>query len=394
RENLKSIKNLAKYYHRLINPKHEPDSDVRLALEYISRLEINVAFPFLLQVYSDYGSSKIDKKTFLEVLELIQSFVWRRFIVGLPTNSLNKTFMNLYDKIDPDAYLYSIQKILIQKIGVQRFPKDPEVIEAFKVKDFYNINSKNRIYLLERIENFENTERVVITSNGDITVEHIFPQNPDPRWKIDLGQDEYNLIKENYLNTIGNLTLSGNNGNLGNKPFKKKRDLENKGYKDSRLWMNKYLSTLENWNIEEIEKRFNLIADRFLQIWKYPNIDLNFNIHEEEVNIFDADNPTHKKLDYAIFFDQKIEVGQVTSLYIEVFRKLFEIDPDRFFTSDLGSRISLTKDPKKSKLRTASAINGTYYIESNFDSVGKFERIKYALEVLGFEDELSIKYKS
>ena len=195
--NLTGIKGLVKHYNKLINPKNEPDKDIRLQLEYINRLEINVAFPFLMKVYDDFVSSIIDKPTFLKVLDLIQSFTWRRFILGLPTNALNKIFMSLYDKVESDNYLYSIQKSLLQRSGVQRFPKNAEVIDALKVKDVYNIKSKNRIYLLERLENYENIERVAIEGNPDITIEHIFPQNPDPKWKMELGNEEYIFIKEN-----------------------------------------------------------------------------------------------------------------------------------------------------------------------------------------------------
>ena len=122
--------------------------------------------------------------------------------------------------------------------------------------------------MLERLENFNNIEHVVIEGNSDITIEHIFPQNPDPKWKIELGQEEYNFIKENYLNTIGNLTLSGNNGKLGNKPFIEKRDMnidgKEQGYKFSRLWLNRDLKEKEKWNKAEIEKRANEISERFM----------------------------------------------------------------------------------------------------------------------------------
>ncbi len=390
--NLARIKGLVKHYNKLINPKNESDKNIRLQLEYINRLEINVAFPFLMKVYDDFVSSIIDKLTFLKVLDLIQSFTWRRFILGLPTNALNKIFMSLYDKVESDNYLYSIQKSLLQRSGVQRFPKNAEVIDALKVKDVYNIKSKNRIYLLERLENFENIERVAIEGNQEITIEHIFPQNPDPKWKIELGNDEYTFIKDNYLNTIGNLTLSGNNGKLGNKPFIDKRDLDGAGYKDSRLWMNKYLSILDKWDKTEIERRFDLISERFLKIWEYPQIEIETNGDNGELNIFEADDPKHKKLEYAIFFDQKIEVNQVAKLYVEVFKQLFDLQPETFFTSDLGERISLTKNPTEKGLRQAVPINDTYFIEANIDNMGKFDRIKQALTIFDFEDELSIKY--
>ena len=391
-ENLLPIKSLVKFYNKLLNPKNENDKDIRIQLEYINRLEINVAFPFLMKVYEDYSENIIDKPTFIKVLDFIQSFTWRRFILGLPTNALNKIFMTLYEKIDKDNYLVSLQKWLLKRPGSQRFPKNKELIESLKLKDVYNIKSKNRTYLLERLENFENKEPVKIEGNTDITIEHIFPQNPDPKWKVDLGTDEYNFIKETYLNTIGNLTLSGNNGKLGNKVFTFKRDLENAGYKDSRLWLNKYLSIAEKWDKAEIERRFDLLSERFLKIWEYPDVDLDDRDENNEVNIFEAEDPKHKKLEYAIFFDQKIEVTQVAKLYVEVFKQLFDLQPETFFTTDLAEKVTLTKNPKEGNPRQPVQINDTYYIEGNIDNIGKFDKIKYALTVFDSKDELTIKY--
>ncbi len=300
--------------------------------------------------------------------------------------------MNLYDKVETENYLYSIQKSLLQRTGVQRFPRNPEVIDALRVKDVYNIKSKNRTYLLERLENFENREPVMIEGNTDITIEHIFPQNPDPKWKIDLGAEEYNFIKDNYLNTIGNLTLSGNNGKLGNKPFADKRDLANAGYKDSRLWLNKDLTNLDKWNKSEVERRYDIITERFLKIWEMPQINIDENADPDELNIFEADDPKGKKLEYVVFFDQKIEIKQVAKLYFEVIKQLFELQPETFFTTELAEKLGLTKNPTEANTRQAIAINDTYFIEGKLDNNGKFDRIKLALTLFDFEDELMIKY--
>lgn len=393
---LLSLKTLVKHYNKLLNPKNESDKEIRRQLEYISKLEINVTYPFLMKVYDDYSTTLIDKPTFLKVLDLIQSFTWRRFILGLPTNALNKIFMNLYDKVDKANYIYSIQKSLLQRTGMQRFPRDTEVIDALRIKDVYNIKSKNRTYLLERLENFENREPVLIDGNTDITIEHIFPQNPDAKWKLDLGVDEYNYIKEHYMNTVGNLTLSGNNGKIGNKPFIKKRDLPEAGYKDSRLWLNKYLTSLEKWSKSELEIRFDLISKRFLKIWEVPDISIEDTLDSNEINIFEAEDPKGKRLEYAVFFDQKIEVNQVTKLYSEVFKQLFELQPETFFTTELAEKIGLTKNPTEGNPRQAIQLNDTYVIEGKIegkiDNNGKFDKIKFALTLFGFEDELMIKY--
>lgn len=393
---LSELKSLSKFYNKLVNPKNEADRNIRQQLEYISKLEINVAFPFLMKVYEDYSNSLIDKPTFISVLSLVQSFTFRRFILGLPTNALNKIFMTLYDKVDKENYLASIQKSLMQRSGVQRFPRNAETANALKEKDVYNIKPKNRTFLMERIENFQNPEQVNIESNSAITIEHIFPQNPDPKWKIDLGVDEYNFIKENYLHTIGNLTLSGNNGKLANKPFADKQvmnvDGQEQGYKFSRLWLNRDLQEKSKWGKEEIEMRANQIVDRFLRIWEIPDIEVEAELNSDEVNIFDADDPKYRKLEYAIFFNQRLDIKQVAKLYIEVFKQLFDLQPETFFSSEIGDRISLTKTPEADGLRHAVPISDIYFIEANIDNVGKFDRIKQALTTFGFEDELLIKY--
>jgi uncharacterized protein with ParB-like and HNH nuclease domain len=393
---LGKIKKYSYYYNKFINPQNERDIEIRNQLIQINKLEINVAYPFMLEVYNDYSTNVIDKSTLIEVFELVQSFTWRRFIIGLPTNALNKIFMRLYEDIDSSDYIRSLQQSLIKKKSGQRFPGNKEVIATLKERDMYAIHTKNRNYFLERLENYENREYVKIDGNPNITIEHIFPQNPDEKWKQALGEQEFNLIQEKYLNTIANLTLSGNNGKLSNKYFTDKRDMneENKeqGYKYSRLWLNRHLSNLNKWDVEEIEKRFELIADRFLKIWTYPPLNINLDADNQEVNIFEAEDPKNKKLEYAIFFDQKIEVREVAKLYTQIIKQLFEMQPETFFSTDLGKRIGLTKTPTDGNPRQPVAINDTYYIEGNIDNVGKFDRIKQALTLFDFEDELTIKY--
>jgi uncharacterized protein with ParB-like and HNH nuclease domain len=374
---LTEIRKYSYYYNKLINPKNEPEKDIRMQITYINKLEITVSYPFLLEVYHDYENNIINKQTIIEVFELIQSFVWRRFIAGLPTNALNKIFMRLYEEIDHSAYLVSLQKSLAKKKSSQRFPKDNEIVDILKEKDAYSIQSRNRMYFLERLENYDNNEPVQIES---LTIEHIFPRNPDPKWKYDLGEKDFTLIKEKYLHTIANLTLSGNNTPLSNKPFIEKRDLPEKGYKASRLFLNKHLSTLDKWDVEEIKKRFEIIADRFKKIWKYPSVQLDVEDNYEEVNIFEADDPTHKKLEYFIFFEQKQKKRKVSELYEYVISFLFNEQPELFFQTDLGEKLEIKKT--KDKFRQAVPINESYFMEANLDSKTTF----------GITDELFIKY--
>ena len=141
------------------------------------------------------------------------------------------------------------------------------------------------------LENYNNREYVE-TANEKITIEHIFPRNPNEDWLDILSNDELNNFKDKYLNTIGNLTLSGNNGALSNKGFIEKKDMNinggEQGYVYSRMWLNDYLKSIDTWTSDEYFERQKIIYERFLKIWEYPNVDISkFDIYDEE-NIFDA----------------------------------------------------------------------------------------------------------
>jgi hypothetical protein len=391
---LTEIKDYAKHYNKLINPEKETDKDIRLELKFIKRLEINVSFPFILSVYDDYSKGELDKKTFIQILKLIQSFTWRRFILGLPSNALNKIYMTLYSDIDKNYYLPSIERTLVKKKGTQRFPNNKEIKTALKEKDVYNIQSKNKVYFLELLENHNNREFVPV-DNPDITIEHIFPQNPDKRWRDDLDDHEFSILKETYLHTIGNLTLSGNNGSLGNKIFIEKKEMnvdgQEQGYSYSRLWLNSYLKEIEKWNIVQLHNRFDSILKRFFQIWYYPEVDELFNDEDEEVNIFEADDPKNKRLEYYVFKNERVLTNETSKMYYGVLQHLFEENPHLFLTSDLKEFLPVTTD--ETEVRTPYKIHENYYIESNLDNNSKFRRLKRVLNVFGYEDELTLKYQ-
>jgi uncharacterized protein with ParB-like and HNH nuclease domain len=392
-EALTEIRNLSAVYGKLLNPHTEPDPVISRELDYVRTLEINVSYPFLMPVYRDYQDGILSRDDFVEVLRLVQSFVWRRAIIGLPTNALNKIFMGLYEQVDPDAYLPSIQRVLLQRGGSQRFPRDAEVLTALSSKDVYSMKGRARAYMFDKLENHNNNERVDISAPG-ITVEHIFPQNPDQGWRDALDEDEYAAMGEQHLNTIGNLTLSGNNGRLSNKTFLEKRDMNidggEQGYRFSRLWLNRDLKDLDRWTLAEITARTNRISQRFLEVWPAPSIDVLVDADAEEVNIFDADEPRYKKLEYAVFRGKRLWLTQVSRLYVEVIEQLLAEDPEAFHGTKVGSRLQLTSYPEA--LRQATQVADGYFVEGNIDSTTKFERLKFLLAELGLEEELYVKF--
>ncbi len=264
------LQDLQKYcgYFCQIAFKKEADKDLNKALGFLVDLEMDVIYPLLLELYSDYKDGVLSKQDFIPIIALIESYLCRRAVCGLGTNSLNKIFASFTKKINKDQYLESIKAhFLSLETTKGKFPKDSEFKKLFITIDFYNF--QKREYFLERLENFNNTKEPVNTK--ECTIEHIMPQKLTEKWKRDLGEN-FQAIHDKYLHTIGNLTLTGYNSEYSNKPFKEKRDMEN-GFKQSSLKLNQSLKDLEVFGEKEIEKRANDLADWALKIWTYPKLD-------------------------------------------------------------------------------------------------------------------------
>ena len=238
----------------------EDDRELRSCLEDIHALSVEVAFPFLLGIYEAYTQGQIEKADVIEIFRLTESYVFRRVICGIPTNTLNKTFAALTGQIDKDNYLQSLKVIFSEWEGAQRFPSNNEFQQEFLIKDVYNLRTRN--YLLRKLENDGRKEPISV---GDYTIEHVMPQTLSEEWRAELGED-WRETHETYLHTIGNLTFTGYNSELSNHSFKEKQDIPG-GFLDSPLRLNRSLAEAERWDETAIEKRADELFQTALKIW-------------------------------------------------------------------------------------------------------------------------------
>ncbi|GAA9923268.1 DUF262 and DUF1524 domain-containing protein [Helicobacter pylori] len=262
---LKDLQKYCGYFCRIVFKK-EADKDLNKALGFLVDLEMDVVYPLLLELYSDYSDGVLSKDDFIPIIALIESYICRRAVCGLGTNSLNKVFPSFARHIQKDEYFESLKAHFGSLTNNQRFPNNDEFKDCFITIDFYKFQKKE--YFFERLENFDTKEPV---NTKGLTVEHIMPQKLTEEWERDLRQD-HERIRTQYLHTIGNLTLTGYNSEYSNKSFQEKRDME-KGFKDSPLRLNQGLRDLKSFGEEEIKKRANDLADLALKIWTYPKLD-------------------------------------------------------------------------------------------------------------------------
>jgi len=233
----------------------------------IGDLRMEVAFPFLLKVHNDCAEGVITEDDLVEIIKMCISYVFRRSICDIPTNSLNKTFATLRNEIKADDYMNSIKAFFVLRDDYKKFPDDEQFEKSFVSRDIYNMRSRN--FILSHLENFGNKAPIIIEN---YTIEHIMPQNSNPRdeWKTMLGTN-WKEVQKTYLHTIGNLTLTAYNSEMSDNPFMVKMDMEG-GFKESALRLNAYLVKLTEWNEQHIKERAKLLVEKAEQIWTYPEI--------------------------------------------------------------------------------------------------------------------------
>lgn len=306
------IRTYSRYFCAMALGK-ETDPDLKLAFQDLRELRVDVAYPFLLELYHDYATEILSREDFITAVRLVEAYVFRRAICSIPTNSMNKTFATFAKALKKDRYIESVQAYLLLLPSYRRFPNDEELRRELQTRDIYNFRSRS--YLLRRLENYGRKERVQV---DEYTIEHIMPQNENLSlaWITELGS-EWKRLHETWLHTLGNLTLTGYNSEYSSRPFEEKRDIEG-GFKQSPLKLNKGIGQLAHWNEEAIKERAGRLADIALEVWAAPKI---------KNDLLEVYRSKDVKSGYTIEDHPYIHTGSMNELF-EAFRKeVLALDP-------------------------------------------------------------------
>lgn len=229
---------------------------------------IEVASPVVLTLYDYHERAKtLSADEFIEAIELLESFVFRRSVCDMQTRSLGQIFASLAYRITETQPLLSLKVALYRQGKKRRFPTDVEFREALETRDVYDM--RTCFYLLDRLENF--SKERIDTSN--FSIEHVMPQNEDlrPEWRAMLGAD-WQAVQETWLHRLGNLTLTGYNSTYSDRPFAEKKTIAG-GFSDSPLRLNKFIREQSTWDTTTIEQRGKQLAEKAIAIWRPLVVD-------------------------------------------------------------------------------------------------------------------------
>lgn len=324
----KDLLDYAKRYGILLNGDNKND-DLCSCVNRLNRLEKSVTKPFFLEVLRLYDEEELDISQVTDIFLIVESYLVRRIICDMQTNVLNGMFSNLHREImrynnGCENYFEKFKYALLSKKGRASFPTDKEFKKKFMEKQVYNMTPKNRIYILERFENYKTKESKDVyekCDKGIYSIEHIMPRELTPAWIKELG-DNYREIHETWLHRIGNLTLTAYNSKYSNKTFKEKKTMEN-GFEDSGIRMNNYIAKNEKWTCVEIEERSKYLINQAVKIWIRPLSKFEpdkkqrdiYSLNDEDIDF------SGKSINCFSFKNTEYKVGR----WIEMFHKMLQI---------------------------------------------------------------------
>lgn len=259
-------------HHFLERGDSQQLANLRLRLKDLVKIKFGVAKPFVLRCARDFEEGKLDYENFHEILQILISYFVRRSVCGDPTGVLNKMLYSLYRQLEENVSADALKRYLGKSVGQAAFPNDDKIKAAFAVRNAYSANQVCKFILLE-IEKLSNAEP---PKEENLEVEHFYPKTPTQEWRDMVG--DYFTFEQHCLNNFGNLTLSGQNQELGNKSYEAKIALMEQ---HSSLHLNDYfLNNTHSWGIEEVKARSEYLADQFCQVELFKDLPKEYRTRE------------------------------------------------------------------------------------------------------------------
>lgn len=261
-ESLKDILRFARFYAAFSLAKDVPEK-IAPVLDRVSRLA-EVSAVLVMQLFDLHAQGALPIADFVEALDLLESYVFRRSVCGLQTRGYWQVFAAMAYRVTAAGPLETLKGVLARQRDTYRYPKDGEFRDALRTRDIYGMR-RTVHYLLDRLENHDTKEQ---SDTSSYTVEHVLPQNErlSAQWREMLGVD-WQKVQQAWVNRLGNLTLTAYNSTYSDRPFDEKKTIKG-GFNESAVRLNKSIRDATKWTAAEIEPRGDALADRALKIWK------------------------------------------------------------------------------------------------------------------------------
>ena len=387
---LKELRYYAEIFGAFVYGSAKYSERINRLLYRLRVLNQTTCYPFLLHVFDDYHQGVIDEETVEKILQFILAYLLRRMVCGVPSNTLRGLFTYLYNRIfkvasNKQKYYETLNKFLFTVSSKDVIPSAGEFERALQKANIYGNNALCRFLLLD-IENGDGKE---ILQAENLTIEHIMPQTLSADWSH-IRPEEH----EEYLHTLGNLSVTGYNSELSNKSFAEKQDIIRENSKA--VILNSDVLDKESWNITTIQARAKRLAGIVMTRYKIDRI-VDDSIEFEYIETLTLDNydeVTGKKLVSFKLFGETYRQNKYALMLLDVIKLLDKKSPGKLqtlaennysFNSTKRKHVHLNIDG--SGMRWPWKVADGIYLEANLSAWSCIRFIENLLSEFGFEKD-------
>lgn len=403
---MKELKYYSKFYAAFVGFSNDYSKEINNYLSAYRSLKQSTMYPFLFSVFDDYERKVIDEEIVLQILQFYLNYTIRRLVVGIPSNSLRGLYRSLYKRIFKsealkDNYLKTVYSFMAVDLAYTKdaTPSDTTFKEKLMSENIYKNRSLCK-YLLSILENGVNAIKETVQIDSDTTIEHIMPQNKDNEdWCKEIGEN-FDIVYDRYLHTLGNLSLTGYNSELSDKKFKEKVDMIKA--KSKFVVLNQDVIDKQNWNEKTITARADRLSSKLLQDLKLPEvfgkkiaIDKENSHHVDDVYDYTGKKPTN-----FIFMGENKDVSSAREMLMKFIELLNSLDSEKLYGLSLvdwksasASTPLLSSDPNKLR-GPKELLNTGIYVETNRSFNDIVRSIGHLLKEFELETDDFIFYTS
>lgn len=400
KEELVKMLDYAHYYQQVTEAKL---STVKLSekMRHICNIETDVTNVFFIQFLKYASANNLSEDEIFKVIDLVENYLARRIVCNMPGNALTQVFCALHKDVLKSIEEYSSANVelgnsysdiltyhIMRRDGNYQLPRDMQFVESIKTRDAYHMLKPFQIFLFERLENSVHGEYNDVATDmkkRDATIEHIMPQTLNGDWKAMLG-DNFEEIQDKYLHTFANLTLTGINSELSNKPFEIKRDgkkIGNEiypGYKNSKYRLTKNVTLCDKWTEIELQNRCNEIVATFLRLYPLPQTTFKpLPKPVDEVSLEDESfTPTNRQLKGFRLYDNDYSETTWKDMLLRVVKMITEKYPD--IVDSLYDKGTYFWTSKTANLGYCTQIGADKYLWTNMANKSKLACLRYLFE--------------
>ena len=401
KEELAEMLDYAKYYRQITKGELHTDK-LSKKIRHICNLETDIANVFFIQFLRYASINSLPENEIYKVIDVVENYFARRIVCNMPANALTQVFCALHKDVVKSLDEYALAEIehsflysdvlvyhIMRRDGNYQLPRDIQFVDSIKTRDAYHMLKPFQIFLFERLENSIHREYNDVANDMRTkmaTIEHIMPQTLNADWIAMLGAD-YETIKEKYLHTFANLTLTGINSELSNKAFEIKRDGKNvggsiaPGYKDSKYRLTRNVTTCQKWTDVELENRSAEIVEIFLRLYPLPTTVFKpLPKPVEEVSLEEESfSPTSRMLRGFRIFGYEYQESTWKGMLLKVVSIVSERYPD--IVDSLYDAESFFWTSKKVEyMQYCTIIGPDKYLWTSMDNKGKLRCLRYLFD--------------